>query len=107
MSEKSENSRAACGVYPDRARISLFEVVKMAAEMIVAEKPEAEMCCPICTHTVQAAVYEVKAAGWQRKWAPLPGQKCPRCFTSLDAAFIVRLLEPKSSPAAKSKRAAA
>jgi hypothetical protein len=85
----------------------LHEVVKMAAEMIVAQKPEAEMCCPMCTHTVQGAVYSVKAAGWQRKWAPVPGQKCPRCWTSLDAAFIVRLLEPKPNPAAKPKAAAA
>lgn len=77
----------------------------MAAEMILAEKPEAEMCCPMCTHTVQAAVREVKASGWQRKWAPVPGQKCPRCWTSLDAAFIVRLLEPKPVLAAKPKAA--
>jgi hypothetical protein len=85
----------------------LLEVVKMAAEMIVAEKPEAEMCCPMCTHTVQGAAYAVKAAGWQRKWAPVPGQKCPRCWTSLDAAFIVRLLEPKPNLAAKPKAVAA
>lgn len=78
----------------------------MAAEMILSEKPEAEMCCPMCTHTVQAAVREVKASGWQRKWAPVPGQKCSRCWTSLDAAFILRLLEPKSGLAAKPKAVA-
>jgi hypothetical protein len=71
----------------------------------LAHQQEAEMCCPICTHTVQAAVCEVKA-GWHRKWAPVPGQKCPRCWTSLDAAFIVRLLESKPMPAAKPKSAA-
>jgi hypothetical protein len=77
----------------------------MAAETMVAEKHEAEMCCPMCTHDVQAAVREFKT-GWQSKWSPLPGQKCPRCFTSLDAAFIVRLLEPKSAPASNRKSAA-
>jgi hypothetical protein len=77
----------------------------MAAEMMIAEKREAEMCCPMCTHNVEAAVREVKA-GWQSKWSPLPGQKCPRCFTSLDAAFIVRLLEPKPAAASKPKTAA-
>jgi hypothetical protein len=85
----------------------------MATVTVLADKQpaqingqEAEMCCPMCTHTVQAAVREVKAVGWQRKWAPVPAQKCPRCFTSLDAAFIVRLLESKPVPVAKAKTAA-
>jgi hypothetical protein len=77
----------------------------MATETIRADKQEAEMCCPMCTHTVQAAVREGRS-GWQRKWMPVPGQKCPRCWTSLDAAFIVRLLESKPSLAAKPKAAA-
>jgi hypothetical protein len=42
--------------------------------------------CPICTHTVDAQVQTVKI-----KPAVVPGQKCPRCRGSLDAAFI---LEP-------------
>jgi hypothetical protein len=78
----------------------------MAAARTITERTErieAEMCCPMCTHTVQGAVREVKA-GWRQKWAPLPGQKCTRCWTSLDAAFIVRLLEPKPSPAAEQKK---
>ena len=76
----------------------------MAAEMMVAEKREAEMCCPMCTHNVEAAVREIKS-GWHTKWTPRPGQKCPRCFTSLDAAFIVRLLEPQPAAAPKQKSA--
>ncbi len=77
----------------------------MAAVTIVAAKQEAEMCCPICTHTVQAEVREIKM-GWHSKWTPVPGQKCPRCWTSLDAAFIVRLLEAKPTLAAKPRTAA-
>ena len=69
------------------------------ATQVIAAKNEAEMCCPMCTHTVTGTVREVVKSGWQRKWAPVPGQKCPRCWTSLDAAFIVRLLEPQPRPA--------
>ena len=42
--------------------------------------------CPICTHTVEAQV--VSAA---RLLRVKPGQKCPRCNSSLDAGWVVRL----------------
>jgi uncharacterized protein (UPF0212 family) len=41
--------------------------------------------CPICTHTVEALVVN---AG--RKMVVKPGQKCPRCASSLEAASVVR-----------------
>lgn len=41
--------------------------------------------CPICTHTVEA---EVLTKG--RLMAARPGQKCPRCHSSLDPAYVVR-----------------
>lgn len=41
--------------------------------------------CPICTHTVETAVV---TAG--RKMLVKPGQKCPRCHSSLEAASVVR-----------------
>ncbi len=41
--------------------------------------------CPICTHTVEAAVIQ---AG--RKIYVKPGQKCPRCASALEAASVVR-----------------
>jgi uncharacterized protein (UPF0212 family) len=41
--------------------------------------------CPICTHTVETAVVH---AG--RKVLVKPGQKCPRCGSSLEAASVVR-----------------
>jgi uncharacterized protein (UPF0212 family) len=42
--------------------------------------------CPLCTHTVQATVLH---AG--RSVKVTPGQKCPRCQSSLDAGYVVRL----------------
>ena len=42
--------------------------------------------CPICTHTVDAAVIQT------RKGTRVdPGQKCPRCSASLDAGYVMRL----------------
>lgn len=41
--------------------------------------------CPICTHTVSA---EVVHAG--KRVVVKPGQKCPRCSSTLDAAYILR-----------------
>jgi len=44
--------------------------------------------CWICTHTVRAKVF---LAG--RKQFVKAGQKCPRCSSALDAAYVVRLDE--------------
>ncbi len=40
--------------------------------------------CLICTHTVEA---EVVPAG--RKMFVRSGQKCPRCSSALDAAYVL------------------
>ncbi len=42
--------------------------------------------CPICTHTVEAVVVP---AG--KKRVVKPGQKCPRCNSSLEAASVVNM----------------
>jgi transposase-like protein len=41
--------------------------------------------CPMCTHNVQATVV---AHGRTQKVKP--GQKCPRCASTLDAAYVLR-----------------
>ena len=39
--------------------------------------------CPLCTHTVQATVtYTARSA------QVTPGQRCPRCSSSLDAGYV-------------------
>jgi DNA-directed RNA polymerase subunit RPC12/RpoP len=42
--------------------------------------------CALCTHTVQALVVTLR-----KQTRTKPGQKCPRCSSSLDAAFALRL----------------
>jgi hypothetical protein len=72
---------------------------------IQAEKTmPAQVYCPICTHTVPAEVIEL-SGGLRRhpKMVVAPGQKCSRCWTSLDAASIVRI-EDSRGPA-ESERA--
>lgn len=42
--------------------------------------------CPLCTHTVDANVtYTARSA------RVTPGQKCPRCSSSLDAGYVIRV----------------
>lgn len=45
----------------------------------------AQIYCPICTHTVEA---EAGMAG--KKPTTVPGQKCPRCSSSLDAGLVIQ-----------------
>ncbi len=40
--------------------------------------------CPICTHTVEAPVVVVGKTA-----RVIPGEKCPRCGSSLDAGWVL------------------
>ena len=42
--------------------------------------------CPLCTHTVPANVIHTP-----RATKVVPGQKCPRCSSSLDAGYVLRV----------------
>ncbi len=42
--------------------------------------------CPICTHTVAATV----VFGGRKPYVK-PGEKCPRCGSSLEAGVVIRL----------------
>ena len=44
--------------------------------------------CPICTHTVSA---DIDATG--KKVRVVPGQKCARCGSTLDAAYVLEVLK--------------
>lgn len=49
-----------------------------------------QVYCTSCTHKVSAAVTAQTAPGSRTKgWRAVPGQKCQRCSSSLDAAFVV------------------
>jgi len=55
-----------------------------------AFEAKAPVYCPICTHTVQAMVtFSPKSA------KVTPGQKCPRCASSLDAGFV--FIQPQAA----------
>jgi hypothetical protein len=41
--------------------------------------------CPSCTHNVEADMIQVR-----RRFYVKPGQKCPRCSSSLDAGYVLR-----------------
>ena len=59
---------------------------------------EGAVCCPICTHRVKARVRSVRVR-LDDKMVVISGQKCSRCFTSLDAAFIVEVSNGATSVA--------
>ncbi|HBY64544.1 MAG TPA: hypothetical protein DEH78_32390 [Solibacterales bacterium] len=42
--------------------------------------------CPMCTHTVEGQVVVVGRNAYVK-----PGQKCPRCSSTLDAGYVLRL----------------
>jgi hypothetical protein len=46
----------------------------------------ASVYCPICTHTVEATVQTARKHSRVK-----PGQRCPRCKSSLDAGYVLRL----------------
>ena len=58
--------------------------VQMRAPLPPAEY-SGSVHCPICTHTVQATV---QTHG--RSVRVKPGQKCPRCASTLDAGYVLR-----------------
>lgn len=43
----------------------------------------AKVYCPLCTHTVEAVATRSLKRPYTR-----PGQRCPRCTASLDAAYV-------------------
>ena len=49
---------------------------------------EGQVHCPICTHTVPAAI---DFRGKRARVAQ--GQRCPRCSSSLDVAVIIQIPE--------------
>jgi endogenous inhibitor of DNA gyrase (YacG/DUF329 family) len=44
--------------------------------------------CPICTHNVEANIQQIG-----RKIRVAPGQKCPRCLSTLDVAAVIEVRE--------------
>jgi uncharacterized protein (UPF0212 family) len=50
----------------------------------VVREVEGSVYCPFCTRTVAATLITVGKRAKSK-----PGQKCPRCSSSLDAGFVI------------------
>jgi DNA-directed RNA polymerase subunit RPC12/RpoP len=55
---------------------------------LVENQIKGQVHCPICTHTVPAVI-DLKG----RYARVAPGQRCPRCSSSLDVAVVVQIPE--------------
>ena len=61
----------------------------MRQKMAVATET-AKVYCPMCTHTVEAAIErDASAMALKRRVFVTPGQKCAHCAASLDAGYIL------------------
>jgi hypothetical protein len=49
--------------------------------------------CPICTHSVPASVTIVRNAAGRRVPRVVAGQRCARCSSPLDAAYVLKVNE--------------
>jgi len=58
----------------------------MVMKAILENHTKGQVHCPICTHTVPA---DIHVKGKYVRVAP--GQRCPRCRSSLDVAVIVQV----------------
>lgn len=55
---------------------------------LVENHTKGQVHCPICTHTVPADL------DLKRKFPRVePGQRCPRCASSLDVAVVIQIPE--------------
>lgn len=61
---------------------------KKTMKLVVAKGVSGLAHCPICTHTVPAAIDMIG-----KRARVSPGQRCPRCASSLDVAIVVQALE--------------
>jgi hypothetical protein len=70
-------------------RVLTGEVERKAVMQNGTQKPyQGRVYCPICTHTVGGAVKMI-----DKKPQVIPGQKCARCHSALDAGIVLRVME--------------
>ncbi|MFN7998646.1 MAG: hypothetical protein U0Q18_33795 [Bryobacteraceae bacterium] len=53
---------------------------------LTVEAINGQVHCPICTHTVPAVINIIG-----KHLRVSPGQKCPRCASTLDVAVVVQI----------------
>jgi hypothetical protein len=60
--------------------------ITMEKKAAPAKEAKGAVYCPMCTHTVDAMI-----TFNPRNARVTAGQKCPRCSSSLDAAYVIRI----------------
>jgi hypothetical protein len=55
---------------------------------VMVQRFNGQVHCPICTHNVEASIEQTG-----RKIRVAPGQKCPRCLSTLDVAAVIEVRE--------------
>ena len=58
----------------------------MTATKTTTTETQGSVYCALCTHTVEAKITHAPKASFAT-----PGQRCPRCSSSLDAAYVFRM----------------
>jgi hypothetical protein len=57
-------------------------------QAVIEKGVSARVHCPICTHTVPATIDIIG-----KRTRVTPGQRCPRCNSSLDVAIVLQAAE--------------
>ena len=61
----------------------------MATVIVESPKSVGKAYCTLCTRTVEAEITLLRAPRSRKALLRVaPGQRCPRCSASLDAAFV-------------------
>jgi hypothetical protein len=81
LSEKREDDMTAV----------MEQAVQTKTHPAAAPAHDATVYCPICTHTVPARVGYVRTASGRKLPRVIAGQRCPRCSSTLDAAYVMRI----------------
>jgi hypothetical protein len=55
---------------------------------VMVQRFKGQVHCPICTRNVDAEVEQIG-----KKIRAVPGQKCPRCISTLDVAAVLQVLQ--------------
>ncbi|HVP48564.1 MAG TPA: hypothetical protein VMT32_18345 [Bryobacteraceae bacterium] len=53
---------------------------------VIVQRFKGQVHCPICTRNVEAEVEQIA-----KKTRVVPGQKCPRCMSTLDVAAVLQV----------------
>ena len=74
---------------PTALKTKNFSAKKAAETATTADIRPSKVYCTLCTRTIDANVTVGSNSLGRRHLRVVPGQKCPRCSGSLDAAYVL------------------